>query len=181
MIHFYHPNKAVKGFACSFWRSDRHGDLFATLIKQSGWDTSLKRGTFKASLDDPNKRITIKLSEIEAAGILDCIENNRPFNSFHSFDDFPKSISFIPWMTTPASIDGEEAKSVQQGFSFAVTVSNKADASAKNHFYIGFTYAEARYLAEFLLHYLRTTFRRTPSAQGSAPESENNPTAVSSN
>jgi len=165
MIHIYHPNKGVKGFACSFWRSDRHGDLFATLIKQSGWDEATKRGTFKASLDDPNKRITVKLSAVEACAILDCIERNRPYNNYHNFDSSPKAVSFTPWISTPVpDMDGTKLPPVQQGFSFAVTGTNKTDASVKNHFYIGLTYAEARYIKEFLLHYLSTTFRHNTVA-----------------
>jgi len=159
MIHIYHPNKAVKGFACSFWRA-KDGNLMATIVKQSGWDTEGSKGSFKASFDDPNKHVNIKLSPTEACGILDCIDRNRPFSTFHQSNDSPKSISFTPWMSQPiADDDGHRPDPVQLGFSFAITVKNTEDPASKNSFYIGLTFAEARYVREFLIHSVRQTFQ----------------------
>lgn len=161
MIHIYHPNKAVRGFACSFWYSERDGSLFATLIKQSGWDEKTQNGTFKASLEDPTKKVNIKLSEIEACAILDCIERNRPFTTFHDFEAAPKSISFIPWMNqSVADDDGNRPAPTQKGFSFSVAITNKEDPTNKNSFYIGLSYPEARFVREFLIHVLHKTFKR---------------------
>jgi hypothetical protein len=158
-IHIYHPNKAVKGFACSFWYSKRNGCLFATLIKQSGWDNENQNGVFKGSLNDPSKKINIKLTEIEACGILDCIERNRPFTNYHNFEEgISKSISFTPWMSrAEKAADGTDIPPVIKGYSFSVTEDNKKD-NTKNSFYIGFTFAEARYIREYLIHYLHVTF-----------------------
>ena len=158
-IHLYHPTKSVKGFACSFWYSDRDGSLFATLIKQSGWDDKNQNGIFKGSLDDPNKKVNIKLSDVEACAILDCIERNRPFSTFHAFDEAPKAISFVPWMNQPiADDDGNRPAPTQQGFSFSISVTNPKDAANKNSFYIGLKYAEARLVREFLIYYLHNSF-----------------------
>lgn len=161
MIHIYRPNKAVKGFACSFWYSDRDDSFYATIIKQSGWDDAKQVGSFKDSLDDPTKKVNIKLSDFEACAILDCIERNRPFSTFHQFDEAPKSIQFIPWVITPpADMDGNKQPPTQKGFSFTVTINDKADATKKNSFYIGLSYADARLVREFIIHCLHAGFKK---------------------
>lgn len=152
MLHIYHPNKNVSGFACSFWFSDRDDTLFATLIKQSGWDEKTENGSFKASLEDPTKKVSIKLGYVEAAAILDCIERNRPFKTFHDNEQSPKNIAFTPWMQT-----GESA--TQRGFSFSVSIPNKENANEKNSFYIGLTFAEARLIREFLVYIIHRHFQ----------------------
>lgn len=175
MLHIYHPNKAVKGFACSFWRSSRDNSLFATLVKQAGWDSNTQTGTFKGSMEDPTKHVNVKLSEIEACAILDCIERNRPFTTFHQSDDAPKSITFVPWMSQPVGEDdGDKPPQVQQGFSFAISVKHPTDPTNKNSFYIGLTYPEARWIREFLIDYLHQGFHKrsrkdTPAQQESQP------------
>ena len=161
-IHIYHPNKAVKGFACSFWYSDRDNSLFATLVKQSGWDENNGKGngTFKGSMSDPTKHINIKLSEIEACGILDCIDRNRPFSSYHDFGDSPKAISFIPYVSAAIKdVDGNETPATQKGYSFTV-LCNPKDTTNKNSFYIALNFAEARYVREYIMNYLQTIFKK---------------------
>jgi hypothetical protein len=175
MIHIYHPNKAVKGFACSFWFSHKHNSFFATLIKQSGWDDQNQNGTFKDSLKDPNKKVSIKLSEIEVCSILDCVERNRPFSTFHDAEESPKSISFTPWMAAAGASaidDDTPAKTQQRGFSFSIVV-NPKDETKKNSFYIGLTFAEGRYIREFLIHYLHHQFdKNVPSNTEERPAQE---------
>jgi hypothetical protein len=168
MIHIYHPNKAVKGFACSFWYSARNKSLFATILKQSGWDDANQNGIFKANINDPDKKVSIKLSWVEAAAILDCIERNREFTTFHDAEP-PKSISFVPWQSK-AFRDGE-GKAVpasQKGFSFSVTINNKEDSTKKNSFYIGLTFAEARLIREFIIHSMHRNFDTIQSNQPSS-------------
>lgn len=157
-LHIYHPNKAVKGFACSFWASERHGSLFATILKQSGWNEASQTGSFKESLNDPARRVNVKLSDIEVGAILDCIERNRPFSTFHTSTEAPKTISFIPWMSTPiADEDGNRPAAAIKGYSFTINVGAKTDPN-KASFYIGLTFAEARLIREYLVHYLHKTF-----------------------
>ena len=45
-IQFYKPNKNNTGHACSFSQSDKDKTIFATLLKQSGWDANKKIGVF---------------------------------------------------------------------------------------------------------------------------------------
>lgn len=166
-IHLYHPNKAIKGFACSFWFSDRNDAVFATLIKQSGWDEKNQNGTFKESLNDPNRKVSIKLSYVEVSAILDCIERNRPFTTFHDSEEAPKSINFIPWLNADKTI---------KGYSFSITVGNKQDSTFKNSFYIGLTFAEARYIREFLIFCLNAHFIKTRAGTSSVAQlSDNKP------
>jgi len=159
MIHIYHPSKSIKGFACSFWYSHRDDSFYATLIKQAGWDEKTQRGTFKDSLNDPTKKVSIKLSDLEICGILDCIDRNRPFSSYHQSEGDPKQISFGPWMTKVAGDidDNTPAKDEQKGYSFSISVGKNKDSL--NKFYIGLSYAEGRYIREFILGTLQAIFR----------------------
>ena len=155
-IHIYHPSKSCKGFACSFWYSSQAQSVFATIIRQAGWDTKTQSGTFKDSLNDATKFVNIKLSEIEVCAILDCIDNNRPLNTFHNVGEAPKSISFAPWIVSTEPNNANSAKK-QIGFSFTVTI-NPKDAEKKNSFYIGLQYSEARLVKEFLTSCLQHHF-----------------------
>jgi hypothetical protein len=49
---------------------------------------------------------------------------------------------------------------VQRGFSFNVTITNKKDSEYKNSFYIGLTFAEARYIREYLIYLLKLSFEK---------------------
>lgn len=159
-IHVYHPSKSMKGFACSFWYSNRDNCVFATLVKQSGWDNENSIGVFKASFEDPTKHVNIKLSEVEIGSILECLDHNREFKSYHEHEQTPKSINFVPWMgVAQKDIDGNVIKAAsQQGFSFSISVGNKQDTTQKNSFYIGLNFGEARLIREFLIHALQTFF-----------------------
>jgi hypothetical protein len=171
-IHIYHPNKAIKGFACSFWYSQRDDSVYATIIKQSGWDTERDNGVFKANKDNPDGRVNIKLSFIECAAILECVDKNRQFKTFHDGDEKPKNIAFVPW-------NSKEGDKSQIGFSFSVTVGDKADTN-KNSFYIGLNFAEARLIREFITNTIAFYFNKGNKPQvveqSSAPqESEQSP------
>jgi len=168
MIQIYHPRKDVKGFACSFWQSRRDGAFMATILKQSGWDEARQNGVFGDSRKDPMKNVTIKLGQVEVAGILDCIERNRPFSTFHDSDQKPKRITFVPWNTA-----GDNP--VQQGYSFTVSVSDKQDASYKNSFYIGLKFAEARLIREYLIFLLHKSFEQDIQVVSDEQTSEEQP------
>lgn len=149
-IHIYHPNKGNTGFACSFSQG-RDGTIYATLLKQSGWDAERQNGTFKASVNDPLKSVNIKLGQVEVAAILDCLDRNRQFSNPHDSDKQMKSIRFEPWKMK----DSNE----QRGFSFSVTVTDKEDSSVpKNSFYIGLNFAEGRLVREYLMTALHKSF-----------------------
>jgi hypothetical protein len=154
-IQFYKPNKSNKGFAASFQDSYQNDCAFVTIIKQSGWDDAKHIGSFAASRDDATANTTIKINDVEIAAILDCIERNRAFTTFH--DSYsPKSVSFVPWISKTPVEEGQKPE--QRGFSFSITIGNKEDSSYKNSFYIGFSFAEARLIREFLVNTLNSHF-----------------------
>lgn len=157
-IHVYHPNKNNSGFACAFSQSDKDGTIFATIIKQSGWDAEKSVGSFKESRNDPTKNVSIKLGAVEVAAILDCLERNRPFSTVHDSDKSLKTIQFVPWLNKPANATD---KPTQKGFSFSIAVADKQDSTTKNSLYIGITYPEARLIREFLVYSLQTQFSKT--------------------
>lgn len=156
----YHGNKAVKGSACSFWYSDNHDCVITELLKQNSWDETKKVGSF-----DKENKVSVKLSFLEVSAIIDCIEKNRPFSTFHRSEHAKsKSISFIPWMNTL------EGKATQKGFSFSMKEmqeknENSEPAEDFNGGVIGLTFAEARYIREFLIHCLHLSFRNNQAKE----------------
>lgn len=147
-IHIYHPSKTVKGSAASFWYSSRENCVFATILKQSGWDEASQNGTFKDSMDDENKRVNIKLSAVEVGSILEVIDKNREFKTYHDNEVSPKTIAFIPWVKDD----------VQKGFTFSVNVANKQDSTQSKSFFIGLNFGEARLIKEYLTYSLCVSF-----------------------
>jgi hypothetical protein len=163
-IHIYHPNKNNTGFACAFSQSDKDGTIFATIIKQSGWDSEKSVGSFKDSRNDPTKNVSIKLGQVEVAAILDCLERNRPFSTVHDSDKTIKTIQFVPWLNKPAN---PTDKPTQRGFSFSISIADKQDSTTKNSLYIGITFPEGRLIREFLVHALQSQFSRAASVADS--------------
>lgn len=149
MIHFYHPNKSVKGSASSFWYSKKNNCVLATIMKQSGWDTKADNGVFQDNT--PAMKCSIKLSQVEVCSIIDCLERNRPFTTHHAFGDNPKNISFVP------SFDKTDSK-IQIGYDFSFSVIDKEDSTKKENFFIRFKLAEGRLIKEALLYFLRIQF-----------------------
>ncbi len=137
--------------------------VFAQFIKQSTWDEARHIGGFKESMEDPTKKVTVKLEFVELGAILDCLDRNRPFKTFHDDGKGGKSITFGPWMDTPtASLDDKPASApVLKGYSFGVTINNKEDSTNPNKFFIGLTLAEGRYIREFLIWAMQQHFQKT--------------------
>ena len=162
-IHIYHPNRNNTGFACAFSQSDKDGTIFASILKQSGWDAEKSTGSFKDSKNDPTKNVNIKLGQVEVAAILDCIERNRPFSTVHDTDKSLKTIKFEPWMNKAAN---PTDKPTQRGYSFSVTSADKQDSTTKNSLYIGITFPEGRLIREFLVFALQSQFSRVEAASG---------------
>jgi hypothetical protein len=158
-LHIYHPNKNNTGFAASFSQSDKDGTIFASIIKQSGWNTEKSIGTFSGNKNDPTKNTNIKLGQVEAAAILDCLDRNRAFSVVHDSDKYMKSIKFEPWMNklSEESIKAGE-KPVCKGYSFSITITDKQDSTSKNSFYIGLNFAEGRLIREYLIFALSKSF-----------------------
>ena len=147
MIQFYKPNKKVTGTACSFWMND-DGSVMASMIKQDGWNDQKPTGSFAKNKDNHNGRVIVKLGNVEVGGIIDCLESNREWSTYHRSSKQSLQIKFGPYNRS-----GE-----QIGFSFSVNKQDSEDSTNKVGFIIGFTYPEARYVKEFLISLLKRLF-----------------------
>ena len=135
MIQFYKPNPRVSGTATSIKFNKGYDSIFIEMIKQTGWDDTKKRGSFKNS---PVK-IVAKFTTVEAATIIDAIENNREFKIFHSNDLGSTAGSFGPYLRD----------NNQVGHSLSLTQKNN-EKNESNSLRIGFTFGEGILIREFL-------------------------------
>ena len=147
MLHFYKPNAKVTGTACSFYLNKNDNSFFSTLIKQDSWNAEKRIGSFSKNKNNPAKKVNIKFSQVEIAGIIDAIESNREFSGYHGSNQIVK-FKFGPYMR------GDE----QVGFSYSVNKESKEDSTDKTNFLIGFYFTEARLLKEHLQYLLRESF-----------------------
>ena len=148
MIHFYKPNAKVTGTACSFWYNTNEKTFFSTMIKQASWDSSKRQGSFVKNKKVPDKNVIVKFSAAEVGGILDSIEANREFSTYHSSKNQITKIKFGKY----------ERDGKQVGFSYGVNKENKEDSTDKTSFIIGFTFGEARLLKQYLIKALESSF-----------------------
>lgn len=145
MIHFYKPNTKVTGSACSFYLSDKDGAFFSQFIKQASWNEKSRTGSF--AKDDPNKKASIKLTDVEIAGIIDALESDREFSAYHQSEKQVATFKILPYV--------DKITGIRKGFSYTLSKSAKDDSTNKLSFVIGFTFPEARRLRqhlEFLLN-----------------------------
>jgi len=162
-MEFYKPNAKNTGSACSFWLSHKDNRFYACLIKQDSWNAAKRTGSFSQNTNNPQKKVIIKFSNSEIAGILDSIDNKRSFTGYHdgASTQFSTSFKFEPYMR-----DG-----VQVGSSFMITKSSKEDSSNKNSFVIGLNFGESRLLKENLVYLLNKSFEN--DAKNFASKSKN--------
>jgi len=135
MIALYKPTKNNTGALVSFKYNKKYDSLFVEMAKQTGWDDTKKRGSFKNS---PVK-IVAKFTTVEAATIIDAIENNREFKIFHSNDLGSTAGSFSPYIRD----------NNQVGHSLSLTQKNN-EKNESNSLRIGFTFGEGVLIREFL-------------------------------
>ena len=159
MIQFYKPNPRLTGTACSFWMN-ADNTIMSSMIKQSSWDEKRKVGSFAANKDNPKGRVIVKLSPTEIGGIIDALESNRQYSTFHSSAKQPLQVKFGPYM--------DKQSDNQKGFSFSINKQDKEDSTNKVGFIIGFTFPEGRYLKEYLLHLLNKFFASDDAKQAKA-------------
>ena len=164
MIQFYKPNAKVTGTACSFYLNKKDNSFFSTLIKQDGWDSGRRIGSFKKNKDNPNKRVNVKFSSTEIASIIDSIRSNRVFTGYHGSNQIAR-FTFGPYTPKVQNEDGEWVKGKEQkGFSYSVTKESKEDSTVKTSFLIGFTFPEGELLLQHLSYILQESFKLTDLA-----------------
>jgi hypothetical protein len=141
MIQIYKPTPRNTGTACSFSFNNLDGNFYLNLIKQASWNDQKKIGSFSENAQNPEKKVVVKLSKIEACGILDSIQNNRNTDLFHNSESQKLGIKFGPYI--------REDKQV--GFSLNVIKNSKTQTTQPAiSFLIGLTFAEARLVAEYI-------------------------------
>jgi hypothetical protein len=141
MIQIYKPTPRNTGTACSFSFNNLDGNFYLNLIKQASWNDQKKIGSFSENAQNPEKKVVVKLSKIEACGILDALENNRTADFFHNSENQKLGIKFSPYIREDKQI----------GYSLNVIKNSKMQtAQPAISFLIGFTFAEARLVAEYI-------------------------------
>jgi len=141
MIQIYKPTPRNTGTACSFSFNNLDGNFYLNLIKQASWNDQKKIGSFSENAQNPEKKVVVKLSKIEVCGILDALDHNRNADFFHNSENQKLGIKFSPYI--------REEKQI--GFSLNVIKNSKMQtAQPAVSFLIGFTFAEARLIAEYI-------------------------------
>ena len=141
MIQIYKPTPRVTGTACSFSFNNLDGNFYLNLIKQASWNDQKKIGSFSENAQNPEKKVVVKLSKIEVCGILDSLDNNRTADFFHNSENQKLGIKFSPYIREDKQI----------GYSLNVIKNSKTQTTQPAiSFLIGFTFAEARMVAEYI-------------------------------
>ena len=149
MVHFYKPNAKVTGTASSFWFNNEENTFFSSMIKQDSWNSSKRTGSFVKNKKNPKATVIVKFSSTEVAGIIDSIESNREFSTYHSSQNQITKIKFLPYMRDEKQV----------GFSYQINKESKEDSTDKSGFVIGFQYPEARLLKQYLINALNKSFK----------------------
>lgn len=90
-LAFYHPAPENKGIALSFSYNSSEDKLYLNILRQTGWDNDLKRGTFSGE----DKKV-VKFSQKEAATIAFCISEGSFFSTQHTFNNIQNEIALTP-------------------------------------------------------------------------------------
>jgi len=156
-LQFYKGNAKVTGTACSFQTKDT--SLFVNFIKQHSWNEAKKLGSFRENAKNPEKTTVLKFNAVEAAGIVDAINRNAEYKFYHTAPNSNAMGKFCPYLRDNNQI----------GFSFNASKEQKGDSVNKVSFLIGFTFAEAILVKEFLQEFIRNSFY-TQDKAASAPK-----------
>jgi hypothetical protein len=141
MIQIYKPTPRNTGTACSFSFNNLDGNFYLNLIKQASWNYQKKIGSFSENAQNPEKKVVVKLSKIEVCGILDALDNNRTTDFFHNSENQKLGIKFSPYIRDDKQV----------GYSLNVIKNSKTQTTQPAvSFLIGFTFAEARMVTEYI-------------------------------
>jgi hypothetical protein len=145
-LQFYKGNKKITGTACSF--QAKGASLFVNFIKQHSWNEAKNLGSFRENAKNPEKSGVVKFTPTEAAGIVDAIDRNAEYSYYHTTKNGNSMGKFCPYI--------REGKQI--GYSFNATKENKGDTVNKVGFLIGFSFAEAILVKQFLLRFISESF-----------------------
>ena len=148
-LQFYKPNPKGTGTACSFWRNPKDNTFWVSLIKQDGWNTKTRTGSFSKNKDNPQKRVIVKLNDTELCGFIDAINRNADHSGYHDSQKQIVKFKFCPYLKN------EE----QLGFSFSVQKEAKEDSTDKQSYLMGFYFPEAEKLKLYFQTIIQESFR----------------------
>jgi len=146
-LQFYKPNPKATGTACSFWHNQEDNTFWVSLIKQDGWNSKTRSGSFSKNKNNPKKRVIVKFSDTEVCGLIDAINRNAEYSGYHSSQQIVK-FKFCPYLK-----NGE-----QLGFSFSVQREAKEDSTDKQNYLMGFYFPEAEKLKLYLQKMMHDSF-----------------------
>jgi hypothetical protein len=138
MLQFYKPNPKNTGAACSFSYNKKDKAVWVNFVKQSGWNSDTRTGTFRGS--GPDKKANSKFNMTEIAGLVHAIETAGEYSNYHGNKDRNTKFTFCPYLQNEKQV----------GYSFKLAQSNSADGTNKS-FLIGFKFEESRLLKQYLL------------------------------
>tara|TARA_B100002019_G_C21268329_1_gene600692 strand:+ start:2717 stop:3376 length:660 start_codon:yes stop_codon:yes gene_type:complete len=100
-IQLYKPNSKNTGAAFTFSiGSNKNNSLpafYINAISQFSWDADKKIGTFSGNSKNPDKKVNVKLSELECGEFISAIKNRHEYSAFHAYENNSTSIKFSPW------------------------------------------------------------------------------------
>lgn len=146
-LSFYKPNSSNKGSAAQFQYGLKENDygLYVSVIKQSGWNESSKRGSFSENAKNPLKNKKIKLNATEASAICRVLkESVDKWSTVHKTESKMTSLSFSHYI--------KEGNKLGYGFS----ISEKNGET----FLLGLTNDEGYLLKNFLDEYIKFSFNK---------------------
>ena len=144
-ISYYKPNSQNKGSAAQFQFGAKENDygLYLGIVKQFGWNSQSKRGSFSENSKNPLKNKKIKFNNTEASAMCRVIESSsEKWSTVHKSQTKTTSISFSHYIK-----DG-----IKLGYGLSIS---EKDGEA---FMIGFNNDEGYLLKEFLKSYILFTF-----------------------
>lgn len=161
-LNFYRANKSNSGCAISFnFGADKKGriNLYLNAIKQFSWDAKTGKGSFSGNAQDPSKKLTMKIEDIEIGNFLDVLSGGQGFSMFHKNDRAKSSTRayFSPFIA-PKIKDlksgsfVDNVNGIQTGYSLSVSRDSTLD------FKVMFTMGEGQLLAEYLKVGIREKF-----------------------
>lgn len=146
MLAFYKPNEKNNGISISFRASDREKCLFLQFLKQASWNPDAQTGSFSENKRLPGKELIIRISQVEAASIIDAIERYVTFDTSHDFER--KSVQFF---FGPCS-DHNKGE-----FCCGANLNNQ-QIGVRAAFLFPASSGEARLIKEYLVHFLNKSF-----------------------
>ena len=149
MITFYKPTKAGTGSACSFYLS-QDGNIMTSLLRQAGHSASGK-ASFAKNRGSTENNIVIKLTGIEASGLIHSINTSEDWKGFHRTAEKSSSIRFGLYRD-------RETGDPKGGFTFGILCTFHKQNDKKASILIGLSETEVVYLKAFLVYCMNKQF-----------------------